>query len=163
MPDIGLKQGKTSKTPLHFDTSISIKIRQLTDQMLTPGKQLHGIPEHMSVKEWQVLAVLANFGKMTNKELCQFIKQGHVAISRVVKKLKRQLLIETKQSETDRRSVEIELTDKGLSLHDEIVPKRLKLNIEIDNGLTADEKTTFLTLIQKLESHVQRLNSENEA
>ena len=156
------KQGKTSKTPLHFDTSISIKIMKLTDQMLTPGKQLHGIPESMSVKEWQVIAVLAKFGQMTNKELCQYIKQGHVAISRVVKTLKRQLLIQTKQSETDRRNVEIELTNKGLSLHDEIVPKRIKLHIDIDNGLTTDERATFLMLIQKLESHVQHLNSANE-
>lgn len=156
------KKGKISNTPLHFDTSLSIKIRQLTDQMLTPGNQLHGIPDSMSVKEWQVLAVLAKFGKMTNKELCQYIKQGHVTISRVVKNLKRQQLIETKQSEVDRRKVEIELTDQGLSLHDEIAPKRLKLNIEIDNGLTPDERTTFLMLIQKLESHVQYLNSANE-
>ncbi len=146
-----------SKTPLLFDTSISIKIRQLTDQMLTPGNQLHAIPESMSVKEWQVIAVLAKFGKMTNKELCEYIKQTHVAISRVVKQLKKQQLVETEPSEMDKRKVEIILTDKGLSLHDEIVPKRLKLNDEIDNGLTPDERTTFLMLIAKLEKHVQSL------
>jgi DNA-binding MarR family transcriptional regulator len=162
MQKITQTKGKISKTPLNFDTSISIKIRQLTDQMLTPGNQLHGIPESMSVKEWQVIAVLAKFGKMTNKELCQYIKQGHVAISRVIKKLKRQLLVETKQSESDRRKVEIELTNQGLELHDQISPKRLKLNIEIDNGLTPDERVTFLALIQKLENHVQHINNENE-
>ena len=162
MQKIIQKQGKTSKSPLHFDTSLSIKIRLLADQMLSPGNQLHGIPGSMTVSEWAIIAVLAKFGKMTNKELCQSLRQGHVAISRVVKTLKRQLIIETKQSETDRRNVEIELTDKGLSLHDEIVPKRLKLNVEIDNGLTSDERATFLILIQKLESHVQHLNSATQ-
>ena len=157
-----LKQDRISKTPLNFDRYLSIKIRLLTEQMLTPGNQLHGIPESMSVKEWQVIAVLAKFGKMTNKELCHFIKQGHVAISRVVTKLKEQSLIESQQSESDRRSVEIQLTDEGLAFHDEIVPKRLKLNNDIDNGLTREERVIFLALIQKLEKHVQFLNNATE-
>jgi DNA-binding MarR family transcriptional regulator len=153
------KQDKISKNPLQFDTSLSIKIRQLTDQMLTPGNQLHGIPASMSVKEWQVISVLAKYGKMTNKELCHVIKQGHVAISRVVKSLKKQSLIETQPSATDRRNVEIQLSDEGLTLHDEIVPKRIKLNADIDNGLTPEERVVFLSLIQKLEKHVQELNN----
>lgn len=155
-------QIRISKTPLHFDTSLSIKIRLLTDQMLAPGSLLHGIPESMSVKEWQVIAVLAKFGKMTNKELCQYMKQRHVAISRVVKKLKKQLIIESQPSEADRRNVEIQLTEKGLDLHDEIVPKRIKLNIDIDNGLTPKERVTFSKLIHKLDQHIQYLNNTSE-
>lgn len=155
-------QSRISKTPLHFDTSLSIKVKLLTDQMLAPGRLLHGIPESMSVKEWQVIAVLAKFGKMTNKDICQYMKQGHVAISRVVKNLKKQLIIESKPSETDRRSVEIQLTEIGLALHDEIVPKRIKLNIDIDNGLTPEERVTFSKLIHKLDQHIQCLNNSSE-
>lgn len=150
--------GRRSKTPLPFDSFISVQISRLAGFIFSPDNQMRGLPNNITVREWQVIAALGAFGKMTNKEINTFVRLDHVAVSRAIKSLKTKNIIETQQSDFDKRSTQIQLTEQGLAMHDNIVPQRIKVNLAIDKGLTKQEKQTYLALTAKLEKHVQSMD-----
>ena len=152
-------KGRRSRNPMPFDSFISVQINRLAGLIFSPDNQMKGLPNNLTVREWQVIATLGAFGKMTNKEINTFVRLDHVAVSRAIKSLKTKGIIETQQSDFDKRSTQIQLTESGLALHDNIVPQRVKINAAIDEGLTAEEKQTYLALTAKLEKHVKLIDN----
>ena len=71
--------------------------------------------------------------------------------SRIVDKLEKKGLVQRKQSEYDRRAVDVIITEKGLNLLTELDGKMADWESEI-RGLSEDEATQLNSLLDKFRS-----------
>jgi len=69
--------------------------------------------------------------------------------SRIVERLRLKHLIERKISNTDKRAVEITITQKGLNLLSDMEPAINSVD-EVFNGFSNEELTTFNSLLDKV-------------
>ena len=79
-----------------------------------------------------------------------------------MKVLKKANLIDTLNSKKDRRKVLIYLTESGAELYDKVTPKRIETGQMIDSCFNHEELTTLHHLLNKLDRHLQHMESELE-
>lgn len=108
----------------------------------------------ISVAEWVALNLLSE-GSQSPATIAKMIGMTRGAISKVLEKLYNKQLIDRIESLTDRRYLEINLTDKGR----EILPKLMKVADENDDHffghLSTVEKNQVLKILNKIVSEKQ--------
>lgn len=102
---------------------------------------------------WAVLSAIQHHGKTTPAALASFIEIDRAAITRHLDRLEKQELIQRRQSSTDRRAVNIELTQKGSSLIPELAAESLATNAKFTAGLAQSENDTLQAIIKKMLSN----------
>lgn len=96
-----------------------------------------------------ILIILYNSGTLTQKELTERLGIQPGSASEILSKLENTGLIARVQNETDRRTTNILLTDLGKELASEAAQQRQKRHEEMFACLTSEEKTAFLSLLEK--------------
>lgn len=94
----------------------------------------------------RVLELLARWGDMTQRELTEMLGIRPGSASELIGKLERAGLIARTESDADRRTAVVHLTDSGL----EQLESRDKERPELFSALSADEKEQLLALLEKL-------------
>lgn len=104
----------------------------------------------------KILAILRNHPLISQKELVEQLEMQPQSASELIKKLERQNLLVRYRSETDKRSMILELTSKGRVVANEVNDFQ---PVAMDS-LTSEEKTQFdaimTKLIAELEGKVKR-------
>jgi DNA-binding MarR family transcriptional regulator len=72
------------------------------------------------------------------------------AVTKRVDRLERAGLVDRRAAEDDGRGRLVRLTDRGLTLVDEVVAEHLRNEARLLSGLTADERDTLADLLRKL-------------
>ncbi|HTN37834.1 MAG TPA: helix-turn-helix domain-containing protein [Arachidicoccus sp.] len=101
--------------------------------------------------------ILARGEPVSLRAVADELMISHSAVSQLVKHLKEKKLVETIPSELDKRSLLLQLTEKGTKLRDELQPVWL----EISKSLQEMEKihpavAHFLPALADLESHFEK-------
>ncbi len=97
----------------------------------------------LTMGEFDVLATLRRAGapyRLTPSELLDSMLLTSGAMTNRLDKLENKLLILRHHSKTDRRSVEVELTGKGLALIDELIVEHVKAQEDLVRSLTQQEQ-----------------------
>ncbi len=100
----------------------------------------------------RVLIILNESGSMTQKELTERMGVQPGSASEVIGKLESAGLIVRKPNPTDRRTVEVELTEEGKANADAARAARELRHKEMFSCLSDSEKETLLSLAEKLKS-----------
>lgn len=158
-------EGKvTSK--LDLQTFLPYRMYCLAAQMSHAGNDL---PELLNdagfsigEREWRVISILGAYGGLTNGNVASALKTDSATISRAVKVLKNEKLIDTLNSKKDRRKVLIYLTESGARLYDKVTPKRIDTGEMINSCFTHKELDTLHHLLNQLDRHLQHLENEFE-
>ena len=111
-------------------------------------------------REWRLISVLGAYGGLTNGQLADILVTDAATVTRGVKVLKGLNFVDTRNSKRDRRRVLIFLTQAGADFHDVITPKRIETGELIDSCLDYKEKETLFHLFNKLDRHLQHMESE---
>lgn len=98
----------------------------------------------------RVMRMLSQDGPMKQRELTERLGIQPGSASEVLGKLERAGLITRSQSETDRRSVDIALTEAGKTRAEEVALERAAQVHEMFSVLTQEEKASFLAVMEKL-------------
>lgn len=158
-------QGKVNCS-LDLQTFLPYRMYYLAAQMSQAGYDLPELLNEIGVmigeREWRVISILGAYGGLTNGHVANALKTDAATISRAVKVLKKQQLIDTLSSKKDRRKVLIYLTQAGADLYDKITPKRIETGDMIDSCFTHDELSTLHHLLNKLDRHLQHMENELE-
>jgi DNA-binding MarR family transcriptional regulator len=137
---------------------LSLLSNTVSQGISTAYRRVHGL----SVTEWRVVAILGRFPGLTATEVKRRTAMDKVAVSRAVKKLQEQALIERSPQADDRRRMPLKLTaDKGMRLFREVVPKAMDYEQQLLAALSPDELTRLRRMILKLQSKAEDLNGEN--
>ena len=98
----------------------------------------------------RILIILHEVGRITQRALTERLGIQPGSASEVIAKLESAELITRTPSESDRRTADIQLSDKGRELASQAVNQRRRRHEEMFSCLSEDEKTELLTLLEKI-------------
>ena len=113
------------------------------------GTELASITD-FNVVEWRVVSGLHAFGRSTQKALVDYTGGDQAQTSRVLASLEKKGMVRSEAGGADRRARNFELTEIGLKSVEAAMPDIAEYFRRIDQTLTADEKATFIALLNRL-------------
>jgi DNA-binding MarR family transcriptional regulator len=97
-----------------------------------------------------VLGYLARQRECSMRELAAFMKMGLSSVTGMVDRLVRQELASRRRTEKDRRLVFVDISAKGRKILMEIMAQRRETTLNLFESLTAEERSTYLCILEKL-------------
>ena len=116
----------------------------------------------VGIVEWRVIALLAVEPETTANSVSSVIGLDKALVSRTVKKLKELEIITISKSEKDGRHQYLSLSPEGKALHDEILTVALERESKLLEVLSQDERELLISLLQKLNNQVGKLDMKSE-
>ena len=127
--------------------SFSVFNKRIVDQIRSFG---------LTQAQFSVLECLGHLGPLTIGQICKkmLVTGGNMTV--VIDNLVKQDLVERVPSQTDRRAIEIKLTEKGRELFDRIFPQHARYVAQIASVLTPQEQEHLSRLLKKLGFALQK-------
>lgn len=108
-------------------------------------------------REWRLIALLAAHGAMSPSELAERAHLERARTSRHITELTARKLIRRLRVAGDARRAEVELTDKGRRLYDELLPQSVHFHHEVLSVLSPAELEAFDATLAKLTENAERI------
>ena len=108
-------------------------------------------------REWRLIALLAAHGAMSPSRLATLAHLERARTSRHITELASRELIRRLPDLQDRRRAEVDLTDQGRQLYDELFPQSVRFNCEVLAALTPAELQAFEDALAKLTLTAERI------
>lgn len=109
-----------------------------------------------------VLKTLLLQGEMTQRELLELLHTSSASLSEVLQKLEREGLIIRGKSESDRRQLEVSLTDDGRLAAAEMVREEREFERRSFDFLTQEEKADLLDRLDVIFDHWRELEEQKK-
>ncbi len=145
---------------LNLDRYIPFFLTSLTNKWSSGASKKFIEEFHIGIVDWRVIAMLAVEPNITANRVCQVIGLDKGAVSRCFRHLDKSKIISIKADPTDARLKNVQLTAKGLKLHDQIMKIALEREQNLLAGLTEAELNTLINLLNKLQANIGNLNAE---
>jgi MarR family 2-MHQ and catechol resistance regulon transcriptional repressor len=125
----------------------SVFNKRVIDQIRTFG---------LTPAQFAVVECLGHLGPQTIGQLCKkmLVTGGNMTV--VIDNLEKTGLVQRAHSSSDRRSIEVKLTEQGQALFDRIFPQHARYVAQIASVLTADEQEHLSWLLKKLGTSLQK-------
>lgn len=130
--------------------SVAMKYRHYAHDVL--GKDRRGVSQDL------VIYHLAQQKGLHQKDLVDKLNITPASVSSLVSQMESEGLLVKVQDEKDARKFNLLLTEKGQSLVSPVIDSWLKIQGEITEGFTEEEKATFLRLLKSVEQNLDKLN-----
>jgi DNA-binding MarR family transcriptional regulator len=118
----------------------------------------------LDIPEWRVLATLGFRREACSAQYISDCTRTHKStISRAVTTLLKRKVIERVENAADRREFRLQLTRKGRSLYEELIPRLLRREEEILSCLSKREREAFGALLGKIEQRLELVQTSREA
>lgn len=111
----------------------------------------------LSIPEWRAMAVVGDFGPLTQRDLTHLTLMDKVAVNRACKVLEDRGLARRRPNAADGRSHLLELTGEGRRMHDVIMPLAMEMERRLFAGFTEEERMTFSSLLRRVRDQVEDL------
>lgn len=120
--------------------------------------------EHdLSTQQWRLLAVLAEGGRLTQRDLVERTKMDKVTVSRAARSLENRALLRRVENTRDARSWRLSLTPAGRRLYAAIRPAALAGERAVLAVLDARERTELRSLLERVEQAAVRALAASKA
>jgi len=146
---------QASLQTLELENFLPYRLSVLAQVVSESLHDLYAGPFELTVTQWRVMAALGRFAPLTASDVGQRIVMDKVAVSRAVAGLMKRGLVERATDRQDRRRASLELSARGRAMHARIVPIALEYEQRLYAALTAEERTLFDRLADRLFSHAQ--------
>ncbi len=107
----------------------------------------------LAVTEWRTMVVLNDFQPLSAKDIVSRSSMDKVNVSRAVTSLQKKKLLERHIDPTDRRRSLLRLTKKGRLVFVKLVPHVRRVEEQLLNGLTPEERQILFNLMQRVRSN----------
>lgn len=149
----------TEAQALELEKFLPYRLSVLAQLVSESLHDLYAGPFELSVTQWRVMAALGRFAPLTASDVGQRIVMDKVAVSRAVASLMKRGLVERATDLDDRRRASLRLTEKGRTVHAQIVPMALKYEADLYQALSADERQALNSLCDRLFAHAKLLRN----
>jgi len=118
----------------------------------------------LDIPEWRVLATLGFRRDACSAQYISDCTRTHKStISRAVTTLLKRKVIERVENAADRREFRLQLTRKGRTLYEELIPRLLHREQEILACLSKREREALASLLGKIEQSLELVQTSQEA
>lgn len=149
----------TEAQALELEKFLPYRLSVLAQLVSESLHDLYAGPFELSVTQWRVMAALGRFAPLTASDVGQRIVMDKVAVSRAVASLMKRGLVERATDLDDRRRASLRLTEKGRTVHAQIVPLALKYEADLYQSLSAEERQALNSLCDRLFAHAKLLRN----
>jgi len=149
----------TEAQALELEKFLPYRLSVLAQLVSESLHDLYAGPFELSVTQWRVMAALGRFAPLTASDVGQRIVMDKVAVSRAVASLMKRGLVERATDLDDRRRASLRLTEKGRTVHAQIVPLALKYEADLYQPLSAEERQALNSLCDRLFAHAKLLRN----
>ncbi|QGS67938.1 MarR family transcriptional regulator [Oceanobacillus sp. 143] len=123
---------------------VLMKAAKSIEELIKKDISSHG----MKSSDFAVIEAVYSKGRQTIRQISEAVLINTGSITYVIDKLENNGLVERVDCKEDRRVVYIQITDKGKKLMDEIFPKHQQVIEALFEGVTSEEKKSFLTSLK---------------
>lgn len=149
----------TEAQALELEKFLPYRLSVLAQLVSESLHDLYAGPFELSVTQWRVMAALGRFAPLTASDVGQRIVMDKVAVSRAVASLMKRGLVERATDLDDRRRASLRLTEKGRTVHAQIVPLALKYEADLYRALSTEERQALNSLCDRLFAHAKLLRN----
>ncbi|HYD32837.1 MAG TPA: MarR family winged helix-turn-helix transcriptional regulator [Azospirillaceae bacterium] len=103
---------------------------------------------------WPILLALWAEDGLTQKDIAARTPIDETTIARTLDRMERDGLVERRRNATDRRAINVHLTETGQGLREAGIAQAMAVNATAAQGLTADEVATFLALLRRMAANL---------
>ncbi|WP_170317794.1 MarR family winged helix-turn-helix transcriptional regulator [Paroceanicella profunda] len=130
-----------------LDEFLPYQLAVLASRISAEYAEIYGKRFGLSLAEWRMLAHLATAEKVSTREVYKRVDLDKTQVSRAAARLELTGLIEKARSATDRRLVEMSLTEKGRTLMQEITPIARAFEAEVVARFAPGDGAEFRRLV----------------
>lgn len=146
---------------ISFNDYISIMIHQ-TDLTLTSYIKAKLAPLNIAPEQNLILLLLWEKDGLSQNEIAKRLDKDKTNIARMLSNLEKKELISRLINETDGRSFNVYLTEKGIKLGEQVYPITEEFNRIVCSGITSEELQIVNEVLLKMQQNVEtRGLSEN--
>lgn len=115
----------------------------------------------LKTTEWRIMAVLGDYGPLTQRDLSQLTLMDKVPVNRACKALEARDLVRRFPNPRDGRSHLLELTTEGRGVHAGIMPLALKIEDELFSVLDEDEQSKLREMLARVRDSAGDFDAES--
>ncbi len=149
-----MNDSSINKKTLDFTTSLPMLLNRSLDAIMPPYRDLFqefGVTE----QQWRVLRVLWEQKHLTSAQISILTLLPSPSLVGILDRLEKKELVKRLRSSSDRREINITITDKGRELQSEVMPKVKKIQDQIKIILTDPEWRELKKCLEKIRSKVK--------
>ena len=149
-----MNDSSINKKTLDFTTSLPMLLNRSLDAIMPPYRDLFqefGVTE----QQWRVLRVLWEQKHLTSAQISILTLLPSPSLVGILDRLEKKKLVKRLRSSSDRREINITITDKGRELQSEVLPKVKKIQDQIKVILTDCEWRELNKSLEKIRSKVK--------
>jgi DNA-binding MarR family transcriptional regulator len=115
----------------------------------------------LTIPEWRVLATIGRFGELSPSAVTECTAMDKVKVSRAAASLVARGLVRQSPDPNDGRGRRLQLTRKGASVHQGVVPLARELETTLADGFSRAEWAVLNKALTRLNAHVQSIEGPN--
>ena len=149
-----MNDSSINKKTLDFTTSLPMLLNRSLDAIMPPYRDLFqefGVTE----QQWRVLRVLWEQKHLTSAQISILTLLPSPSLVGILDRLEKKELVKRLRSSSDRREINITITDKGRELQSEVLPKVKKIQDQIKVILTDCEWRELNKSLEKIRCKVK--------
>ena len=149
-----MNDSSINKKTLDFTASLPMLLNRSLDAIMPPYRDLFqefGVTE----QQWRVLRVLWEQKHLTSAKISILTLLPSPSLVGILDRLEKKELVKRLRSSSDRREINIIITDKGRELQSEVMPKVKKIQDQIKLILTDPEWRELNKSLEKIRSKVK--------
>lgn len=112
-------------------------------------------PHGLSLPQWVILSCLWREGPLTVGALAELIGTGLPATSRIIDRMAERGLVERRRDVTDRRSIVVTVTERGLEL-EHLANFHHRINAMLLDGFDEQERGLIFDLLLRIQRNAER-------
>lgn len=140
---------------------LTYKLLTLVHHANRAGQRWHQKHTGLALSEWRLMATLGHFGPQSSVELGERMQIDKAVVSRVKTKLCQSGMIEEETDPQDRRSRILQLTARGRTVFEQVMPLARLRQADVASVLSPEELQVFNRAIDKLDAYfIDRLQED---
>jgi DNA-binding MarR family transcriptional regulator len=112
--------------------------------------QIHRRGHDITIDQWLVLKTLQENKHLSQNQIAELVFKDFASITRIIELLVQKSYVQRKIDTTDRRRFQLEITEKGNKIIEDIYPIVIENRKQALTGLTSDEVDNLKAQLEKL-------------
>lgn len=141
---------------LQLSEFLTYKISTLSNMLSREGERYLKNNYGIAIPDYRILMTLATLGEMSVREIASHSKMDKALISRVVNRLVKNKMVNSKPDPNDGRLVLLSTTKKGWDLYEELQPYAQNRQRSLLAVMEEGERQNFIKSLDKLILHMEQ-------
>ncbi len=141
---------ETGGPVLQLSRFLPYQLNHLAEAVSHSFSKIYADQYGIGIPEWRVLATLGEYRAMTARDIGQATSMHKTKVSRAVAALEKRGLIVRIKNPDDQREQMLELSAKGSTMYEDIVPQALAYSAELQASLSAEQQALLDEIFTRL-------------